>query len=284
MAANDHLVPALLALGLVFCLAVGLGWLIHRLEIQRGLVAKRDHALVSDGISGALGFIGGTASFLLGVLMLTSIDHFKATQEVARAEATAFSAAFDATAALADEPQSLIRRDLVCLMRSVVEDSWHATAWGDLTGDENTHSWVLRAHATLYGVDAERSTEEAALQRVGDQLAEAVMAGQSRLLSAAAFMPITLWILVYVGLFVVFLVVTLLLRPYPLLASVALVSMLLLTAAMIWTLAAYEEPFNQDDGVYIAPNALDAVMTRLRDAYPGPAWEPCERLARSEMG
>ena len=281
---NQLLGPALLALVIVFILAVGLGFWVHRLERRRGLIERRDQPLVGDGISGALGFIGGSAAFLLGVLMLTSIDHFKATEEIARAEAIAYSAAFDATAAAPVELRPQIRRDLVCLMRSVVQDSWNASEANDLTGDENTHAWMIRAFATLTGVESERSFEQAAIGRVEDQLAEAMSAGQTRLLSARAPIPLPLWIVVYLSMFIVFLLVTVLLRPYPLLEFIALGSLFLLTAAMIWTLAAYQEPFNKHDGVYIAPEGLEAVMTRLQDAYPGPAWEPCERLADSERG
>ena len=281
---NELLFPALLALLIVFVLAVGLGRWIHRQERRRGLIEQRDQPLVGDGIGGAFGFIGGSAAFLLGVLMLTSIDHFKATEEIARAEAIAYSAAYDATAAAPMELQPQIRRDLACLMRSVVQDSWSAVEAEDLTGDENTQAWTVRAYATLNAVESERSNEQAAMERIEDDLAEAVKAGQSRLLSARASMPMPLWVVVYVSLFIVFLVVTLLLRPYPPLESLALGTILMLTAAMLWTLAAYQAPFNKSDGVYIAPEALEAVMTRLRDVYPGPAWEPCERLAISERG
>jgi len=89
---------ALAVLLLVFALAVGLGLLIHRAEIRRGIIDSRDRRLVGDGMNGALAFLGGSAAFLLGVLMLTSVDHYNATDDIVTAEALHYSSAFDATA------------------------------------------------------------------------------------------------------------------------------------------------------------------------------------------
>jgi hypothetical protein len=50
---------------------------------------------------------------------------------------------------------------------------------------------------------------------------------------------------------------------------------------MLWTLTTFDEPFNQGDGVYISPRALNAVMVRLQATYPGADWSPCENLADS---
>ena len=216
--------------------------------------------------------------------MMTSIDHFNATKEIVRDEALAYSAAFDATVAIPAEQQLLIRHDLVCLMQSVVRDSWNASEANDLTGDENTQAWMVRVFANLKGYSSEQATEQAAIDRVQDQLGEAMQAGQTRLLSATVFLPFPLWVVVYLSVFILLLVVTVLMRPNPLLQAVLLACMFLLSASMIWALVAFQKPFNKSDGVYIAPDALEAVMIRLRDVYPGPAWEPCERLATSERG
>lgn len=66
----------------------------------------------------------------------------------------------------------------------------------------------------------------------------------------------------------------------PAVAVTSLGAILLLSAAMVWTLSAFAQPFTRD-GVYISPHALESVMVRLQSAYPGPVWAPCEELARS---
>lgn len=123
--------------------------------------------------------------------------------------------------------------------------------------------------------------EENSLGTVHFALIEASQAGQQRLLEAKSNLPTPMWILVYVSVFVLTLALTALLRPYPVLAVTSLATILLLSTAMVWTLTAFAEPFSKDDGVFIAPDALNGVMVRLQSTYPGAAWEPCEELAAS---
>jgi hypothetical protein len=103
---------ALAGLIVAFGAAVGLGLLVHRIEVRRDLIGGRDRRLVSDGMSGAVGFLGGAAAFLLGVLMLASIDHYYATRSGVDAEAVAYAAAFNAAATLPPPDQARIQRDL----------------------------------------------------------------------------------------------------------------------------------------------------------------------------
>ena len=272
---------ALGILFVVFAIAVGLGLFIHRLEVRKGLIDNRDRRLVGDGMNGALGFLGGSAAFLLGVLMLASIDHYNATDDIVTQEALAYSAAYDSTAGLAATDKSKIQRDLVCLMRSVTTNSWAATQSEDLTGSENTHAWRARAIDDANAVEPKTTVQENSLGNLQSELVNASKSGQERLLAADSNLPAALWILVYISIFVLALALTLLLRPYPVLATTTLSAILILSTAMVWVLTAFAEPFTQDDGVYISPRALNAVMVRLQGTYPGPAWEPCEQLANS---
>lgn len=272
---------ALIVLFAVFAVAVGLGLIIHRIEVRKGLIDNRDRRLVGDGMNGALGFLGGSAAFLLGVLMLASIDHYNATEDIVTQEALAYSAAYDSTAGLAAADKSKIQRDLVCLMRSVTTNSWAATQSEDLTGSENTHAWRGRVIDDANAVEPKTTVQENSLGNLQSELVNASKSGQERLLAADSNLPAALWILVYISIFVLALALTLLLRPYPVLATTTLSAILILSTAMVWVLTAFAEPFTQDDGVYISPRALNAVMVRLQGTYPGPAWEPCEQLANS---
>ena len=93
-----------------------------------------------------------------------------------------------------------------------------------------------------------------------------------------------LWLLVYVSVFLLVFVITLMLRPYPMLAAVSLGTILILSVAMVWVLTAFAKPFTPHDSVYIPPRAMNGVMVHLEQVYPGAAWAPCERLAPSKTG
>lgn len=270
---------ALGCLFLVFGVAVGIGLLIHKLEVRKGLIDRRDQRLVGDGVGGALGFIGGSAAFLMGVLMLASIDHYHATDDIVTGEALAYSAAFDGAAALAPADRTKVQRDLVCLMRSVATKSWDATQAEDLTGSENTHEWRARTFEDANAVEPKTPVQENGLATLQSQLIESSKSGQERLLAAHSDLPAALWILTYASIFALTVALTALLRPYPVLATTTLAAILLLSAAMVWVLTAFAEPFTKDDGVFISPRALNSVMIRLQGTYPKVNWGECEEFA-----
>lgn len=85
-----------------------------------------------------------------------------------------------------------------------------------------------------------------------------------------------------VSIFVLTAFLTALLITYPsrTLAIAGLVSVLIVSTAMLWTLDTFDEPFTQGDGVYISPRALNGVMVRLESTYPEADWGPCETLPR----
>ncbi len=264
----------------MFAAGIGLGLLVHRAHAWRGVIDAADRRLAGEAISGAIGCLGGSAAFLLGVLMLASLSHFNATDDVVNQEALAYSAAFEGTVALAHDDQTNIRRDLVCLMRSVATSSWTATEAADPTGSENTHAWRTRALEDTNAVVPNTVAQENSLGTLQSELVEAAKAGQHRLLAARNDLPGPLWIVVYISIFLLTTALTVLLRPHPALAVTSLGAILLLSSAMVWTLTAFAQPFTKD-GIYLSPHAINDVMMRLQRAYPEADWGPCETLSKT---
>ncbi|WP_162899211.1 hypothetical protein [Mycobacterium shigaense] len=262
-------------------MALGLG--IRRAAVRRGVSDNENPLGNNEGLGPAVGFISGSTAFLLGVLMLASLNHYDRAKEIVADEALAYSAAFDGTAGLAPADQAKIRRDLVCLMRSVTTKSWAAASTQDLTGSENSHAWRARAFDDLNAAEPKTKAQESSVGIVNSQLINASKAGQHRLLVAEGDLPTALWILVYVSIFALASMLTALLRDYlsPTLAAAALTALLIVSAAMVTTLTVFAEPFSQGDGVYISPRALNAVMIRLQGSYPDTNWAPCETLVNS---
>lgn len=280
-----HFTPMLMMvyLAVVFAAGIGAGLVIHRVYVRGTDRARSDESAGGEGMSGAVGFIGGTAAFLLSLLMLGSLDHYNSTKAIVADEALAYSAAFESTNELAPEDQAKARRDLVCLMRSVATNSWAAAQSEDLTGSDNTHAWRRRASADAATVTTQTKAQENSLNTLQTELINASKSGQQRLLAAEAELPIALWGLVCLSIFILVAMLTALLRAHPnrFLAVTAMVAAMLLSAAMVWTLSAFDQPFYKGDGVYISPRAVNAVMLRLEGTYPGPAWAPCEALSDS---
>lgn len=267
-------------LAIIFAAAIALGLLIHRMQERRTATADADEALGGDGLGGAVGFISGAAAFLLGILMLASLDHYNETKAIVGAEAVAYSAAFEASNGLAPTYQPKIQRDLICLMRSVATNSWAAASAGNLSGSDNTHALHRRASADADSAVPQSKAQENSLGILKDKLISASESGQQRLLAAESDLPLALWILVAVSLFMLTAILTALLRTHQsrVFAVTALVAYLAVSAAMVWTLVTFDEPFSRGDGVYIEPRALNAVMVRLQGTYPAADWSTCETL------
>ena len=276
------LTPFLLPLlGLV--VTFGLGWLaamrMARLESARGMIDKREGSLVADGAQGVLGFVGGASAFLIGVLMLASVDHFNATSEVANDEAIAYSAAFQNSVALPDPALQIVQRDLVCLMRSVATDSWTAATTGDLTGDRNSNAWRAKTVSDFGTIALASGGSSDALDAVASEVRDATKFGQQRLLAGESTLPLAMWALLYLSLLVLTFLMTLMMRSYPLLLALCLGATFIVSAGMISVLVAFAEPFDTDTGVYISPRALESVLITAQESQPGAAWDSCERLS-----
>lgn len=270
---------ALLTLLLTFGSAIGLGLFIHRMEVRKSDLDRRERRLVGEGMSATLGFVGGAAAFLLGVLLLSALDHYRATDNVVTDEALAFSSAFDSAARLPDPHSEKIQRDLVCLMRSVATNAWAATEREDLGGSPNTKAWWVRTIADLDRVEPTTASQTVSLENLNTQLVEASKAAQHRYLASESELPLAMWLLVFVSIFVLVVTLTPLLVPYPALAAVALGATFAVTAGMVWVLTAFAQPFTRHDGVYISPASLVAVTERLQTYHPNAGWGPCEALA-----
>ena len=276
------LTPFLLPLlGLV--VTFGLGWLaamrMARLESARGMIDKREGSLVADGAQGVLGFVGGASAFLIGVLMLASVDHFNATSEVANDEAIAYSAAFQNSVALQDPALQIVQRDLVCLMRSVATDSWNAATTGDLTGDRNSNAWRAKTVSDFGTIALASGGSSDALDAVASEVRDAAKFGQQRLLAGESTLPLAMWALLYLSLLVLTFLMTLMMRSYPLLLALCLGATFIVSAGMISVLVAFAEPFDTDTGVYISPRALESVLITAQESQPGAVWDSCERLS-----
>ncbi len=260
--------------------AIGLGLLIHRVHVRRLAAADPDEPLSGDGMGAAVGYVSAAAAFLLGVLMLASLDHYNETGTIVGEEALAYSAAFDSTDGLPEADKPIIQRDLICLMRSVVTHSWGAAEANDLTGSNTTHAWRRRTAAHAKDIDTKTKGEEDSLATMQSELINASKSGQQRLLAAESNLPLALWILVFVSIFVLTAIFVALLRAHPsrILVITTMAAVLIVNTAMVWTLTTFDQPFTKGDGVYISPRALNAVMVRLQATYPDADWGPCEQI------
>jgi hypothetical protein len=261
-------------------LGSGLGVVAARWEIRSWHFTRRNEPLVGDVLSGfGGGFTGGLAAFLLSIIMLTALEGYNSAQDSADAEAVAYSAAFQTSAAFAEPGRTEVQRDLVCLMRSVTTDSWSASTAEEAVGDTNTAAWQTRTLASINAIKATSTAQEEAIKDARAYVIEAASQEQFRLFRSDRDTHFMLWLLVGISLAGFSFLVVQGMLPSRVHAASLVITITLVTAVAIGVASAFADPYDDEGGIYLQPTSLEAVMTRMQSEFPGPVWEPCERLA-----
>ena len=85
--------------------------------------AAPEHALV-------LGFVSAAYGLLLGLLVVTAMGHFNDVRTEAQKEASSLIALHDTLNIYTPATREPAQHDLVCYMRSIVDDEWPSMARG----------------------------------------------------------------------------------------------------------------------------------------------------------
>ena len=176
-----------------------------------------------------------------------------------------------------------VRRDTICLMRSVATDSWTSAARADLTGDENTAAWAAQVRSSVASLPTRTATQQEAQAQMMTAFQEAQNARQKRILSSAFNLPLIVWIVIDLGVFVFAALMMISLPNRPRTALVLIGACLLFTMGVVGALSMFATPFTKI-GVSVQPDDIEGALLRLEDIYPDKDWSPCERLAGSEFG
>lgn len=256
----------------------GIGLLLQRVVREPGVGRKGSLMKFSDVMTYTSTIFG----IMLGLMLLFTVQHFTATATHVRDEARAISDIFESVQSYPADVRAPVERDAVCLMRSIATDSWAAAERADLTGDMNTTSWWNRIRGDVGALPTERPIDAGSQAIALEAITEGINAGQTRLLNAVSTMPGVVWFVIDLGMGVF---AALIMLSYPGRLRTAIVGLtlaLILTMGVVFSLGVFAEPFTEL-GVSVKPTAIQGTMLRLEASYPGPVWEPCERLAPVEQ-
>ena len=263
---------------LLACVGIGIGAGVLMVRMGRNHDPLDDTGFVADGLSATLGTIGGLLAFVLGFLVVFTLDGYTAAQDVASSEASSYSAAFEASVLLPDELGGPIRRDLACLINAVQTEGWYFTEGDGPSADDNVEAWWAKARESLKGLPESSALQEYATETVYSSLAEARSLGEQRVLMNGSSIPVIIWWIIFVAFTATIALTYVSLRnnSFIVLASIGILT--IVVGAVIWALITFANPFSAADGTAVAADDLTSTVERLQDTYPGPYWEPCERL------
>ena len=266
-------------------LATGLGVLVG--------IRLRDHLQATEGIddddghagvlTDALAYVSGVLGIMLGLMLFFSVQVYEEARQSAREEAVTMAEVFENASFFPDPQASALRRDMICLMRSVVSDSWSAVERGDVTGNRNTAAWVARVRNEVQSLPADTEAEKAAQALTLETFQESQSNRQHRLLSSTTGLPLIVWLVIDLGVFVFAALMVVSLPHRPRTAQILIGACLLFTMGVIAALSMFATPFTHI-GVSVRPVDVNAALSRLQDVYPDADWQPCPRLVSADEG
>ncbi|MFN8183136.1 MAG: hypothetical protein U0R23_01800 [Candidatus Nanopelagicales bacterium] len=269
-------------LGLLLSTALGI---CAGILLRRYLTGREDQAEHPAGgvLTDALAYVSGVLGIMLGLMLFFSVQVYEEVRQSAREEAVALADVFENAEYFPASPADQVRRDTICLMRSVATDSWTSAESGDLTGDENTAAWAARVRASIADLPVRTSTQQEAQAQTMAAFQDAQNARQKRILSSAFQLPLIVWLVIDLGVLVFATLMMVSLPDRPRLALVLIGACLVFTMGVVGALSMFATPFTHL-GVSVRPDDIYGALLRLEDTNPGQDWSPCERLAVSEFG
>lgn len=180
-------------------------WVVIATAFATVWLVRRSHGPLDTGASTA--FIGSAVGLLLSLVLFFAMGHYRDAQVAAQAEATAYTTLFSSMAplpgAISDPPQHAV----VCVMRATADEEWPAMESGDYDGSPGTRAAI----AAMYGAieDLPRGNPAVApyFGTIWSSTLARAGARDARLAEGRTAISPAIWVVIYVGVFVVLVLV-----------------------------------------------------------------------------
>ena len=186
------MIVRVLILWAVIALAIALSVLVHRWRKSED----------SPEFQVVLGFVGSAYGLLLGLLVVFAVGHYSDTRREAQKEASSLVALWDTLDSYPPETRDAVHHDLICYMRAIVAKDWPAMERGSRFEDPSTLTYGDRVRAAIRGLPLDDDRQRAAYGRASSLISDAGASRQQLLFFTEPEVPTVLWVLIYVGAFI----------------------------------------------------------------------------------
>ena len=222
-----------------------------------------------------LGFVSAAYGLLLGLLVVTAVGHFNDVRTEAQKEAGSLLALYDALNVYPRETREPVQHDVVCYMRSIVDDEWPSMARGKELEAPRTLRFGDRLRAQLRILPTDASGQASAYGRSATLVTDAGQSRQRLLFLTTPQIPPVLWVMIYVGAFLLFFLLAFHYGERPGGLVVVLGSVIVLMTVVVAVLSMLDQPFGF--GVQIQPSQMrQAIQLLMRGNTTNPRiLRPC---------
>jgi hypothetical protein len=221
----------------------------------------------------ALTFVGAAYGLLLGLLVVFAVGHFNDVRTESQTEASTLVALYDTVSVYPPETSDHVHHDLVCYMRSIVDDEWPSMERGRQLEAPRTLGFGDRLRADLRGLPTDGSAQGSAYGRAATLISNAGQSRQRLLFLTAPEIPTALWVVIYFGAFLVFLLLAVHYATRPAGRVLALGSVTVLMTVVVVVLSMLDQPFGI--GVRVHPDQMRQAVGLLRTGANPAVLQPC---------
>jgi hypothetical protein len=249
----------------VIASAIALAALLHRRTA--GDEEPPDYRVV-------LAFVGSSYGLLLGLLVVFSVGHYSDARHRAESEATSLVSLYDAVAVYPPTTRNAARHELVCYMRSIVADDWPSMEAGSSTATPRTLAFGDRLRSDLRRLPVASQRESSAYGRAANLITDAGQSRQQLLFLTDPEIPAALWLVVYVGGFLLVFLIASAYMDNPGGRVIALGSLTVLLTVVVAVLSSLDRPFAA--GARVQPNQMrQAIALISTGSTPAIVLRPC---------
>jgi len=155
-----------------------------------------------DRAAGFFGVLATSFALLLGFIVFLAFASHDQSRTGAETEALLIAQQYETAQFLPDDVIAELGGLLICYGRYVVHREWPLMEEGDLNDEVNP--WGIALFQTLQGVEPDSNSEQSAYDKWLDQTSTREEARQDRAHGAEGIIPITLWIVLFLGAALIF--------------------------------------------------------------------------------
>jgi hypothetical protein len=155
-----------------------------------------------DRAAGVFGVLATGFGILLGFIVFLAFASYDTSRAGAEEEALLVGQQFETAQFLPSEVRGRLAGELICYGRYVIDQEWPQMETGDLNSQLNP--WGIALFETLSTVEPESNSEQSAYDKWLEQTSERESARQDRVHGAEGIIPLSLWLVLFVGAGVIF--------------------------------------------------------------------------------
>jgi hypothetical protein len=202
----------------------------------------------------ALAFVASSYGLLLGLLVSFGASHYTDVRHQAQDEADSLLALWDTVAVYPPEIRNPTRRDLLCYMRAIRDNDWPSMERGSHLQSHHAGFFGDRLRATVSGLPLDGKREGSAYGRAEAQMTDADKARQQLLFFTESNVPTVLWVVIYAGAFLLFLLIAMHYAGRPAGRTVSLGAVVTLLTVVVSVLSILDQPYGA--GARVHPTSL----------------------------